>query len=486
MRTNISTKSFNLKHFHLKKIALELIIGVSCILAEPALAAIDANTDELPSQKVLILNQNPELTKILEQNKQNVLKNGQDRLVISSKFFNFSKDDIHSEATIVIDKLEKAGFQAYLVGGGVRDLLFGKHPHDFDVTTDASPEEVCKIFKNAKIVGDHFKIAKVYFDDESIEVATFRKSLDIVPTNSDHIKASANGMLIRDNLFSKNIEDDALRRDLTINAVFFDLNKSELIDYQGGIYDLSKKVIDTVREPELTFTQDPTRILRALRFVAKLDFKLSDRTAKAIAKKIDVIDELSAKQRYSELYKFFNAGHSVASFKILNEYHLFNRLLPDCAAYLTHGDNQVLINKALLAMDDRYESGLKDKAYVSYATFLWPKYQDEYTKLIKKLGQPKNKASYESLVNKAYANTMALQSTITLLPEEIAQSVKSIWSLQYALLNIASKDYMQEMISKDEFANAFELLKIRAIFDESLKPYITIYEPYYQQQLSKQ
>ncbi len=480
MRTNRLNLSFNFNTLFLKRIAVAIIIGTSCVVAQPSVG----NEVNSSSPKVLIHSENTELNRLLEQNKQEVLKNGQACLVLSSKIFNFSKNDIHSEATKVIDGLEKAGFQAYLVGGGVRDLLLGKHPHDFDVTTDATPDEVCKIFKNAKQVGSHFKIAKVYFDDEDIEVATFRKSVTAVPADSDAIKASASGMLISDNLFSKKLEDDALRRDLTVNAVFFDLNKSELIDYQGGIYDLNKKIIDTIREPELTFTQDPTRILRSLRFVAKLGFTLSDRTARAIVKKTDVLNEISPAQMFSEVYKFFNAGHSVQSYKILNEYHIFSRLFPDFAKYSSRNDNQALINAALLTMDERYAKGFTDKAYVSYATILWPQYQDEYSQLVKKTGTVKNSKTYQSIVNRAYDETMRKQSKITLLPENMAQSVKKMWSLQYDMLNIDSKDSMLKLVEQDEFASAFELLKIRASFDDRLKPYVTIYEPYYMQKRS--
>lgn len=466
-----------------KVLALAIILATSANFAQASTDRASINSS--PNSQVLLNQENASLDKILEQNKALVLKNGQERLVVSSKLFNFYKDDIHSKAKGVIDGLEKAGFEAYLVGGGVRDLLLGKDPHDFDVTTNATPEEVCKVFANAQIIGTHFKFAKVFFDDEDIEVATFRKSSTVIPNDSDDVKATPSGKIVLDNRFSKKIEDDALRRDLTINAVFFDLNKSELIDYHGGIYDLKHKIIDTVRDPELTFIQDPSRFLRSLRFVAKLDFTLSDRTAKAISSKIDVLNELSPKQMFSETHKFFNAGHSIQSYKILNKYHIFTHLFPDLKSKVATKDYDCFVNAALSAMDERYKQGYKDKSYVSFATLLWPKYHEEYLKLTKNSNKALNSSAKETLVNKAYENARAEQSKILTLPEDVAQSVKIMWSLQDDLLNIGSKDYMLEMVAKDEFVNAFELLKLRANFDESLKPYVVIYEPYYQQKLSE-
>ena len=192
------------------------------------------------------------------------------------------------KALKVIKTLQHHNFKAYFVGGCIRDLLLGKKPKDFDVSTDATPEKVRSLFQNSRIIGRRFKIVHVVFGNEIIEVTTFRSNKaeavvakQKIGKNSTRV-SDKSGMLLRDNVYGKNIVEDSLRRDFTINALYLDPIKQEIYDYNGGLYDMHEKVIDIIGDPETRYSEDPVRILRALRFSAKLGFKISKRSSDPI------------------------------------------------------------------------------------------------------------------------------------------------------------------------------------------------------------
>ena len=191
-----------------------------------------------------------------------------------------SRKDISENALKVLYRLNKAGYEAYLVGGGVRDLLLGKKPKDFDVTTNATPEQMRKLFRNCRLVGRRFRLAHVMFGPEIIEVATFRGHHEAEQPESDRNSSQRgqNGMLLRDNIFGT-IEDDAQRRDLTINSLYYSVADFSVRDYVGGLNDLHQGIIRLIGDPETRYREDPVRMLRVIRFAAKLDMSIAAETA---------------------------------------------------------------------------------------------------------------------------------------------------------------------------------------------------------------
>lgn len=189
-----------------------------------------------------------------------------------------SRKDISENALKVLYRLNKAGYEAYLVGGGVRDLLLGKKPKDFDVTTNATPDQVRKLFRNCRLVGRRFRLAHVMFGPEIIEVATFRGHHEGSESDRTTSQRGQNGMLLRDNIFGS-IEEDAQRRDFTINSLYYSVADFTVRDYVGGMQDLQEGVIRLIGNPETRYREDPVRMLRAVRFAAKLNMRISPETA---------------------------------------------------------------------------------------------------------------------------------------------------------------------------------------------------------------
>ncbi len=293
--------------------------------------------------------------KILKQNKILTEKKGSAKLVLTNKQHNIQQKDIPYQAIRVIRGLLKAGYKAYLVGGCIRDLLSGKAPKDFDVSTNATPEQVHRIFRNSRIIGRRFKIVHVVFGREIIEVTTFRTNSESKRDSVRH-QTSDTGMLVRDNVYGKSLEEDAERRDFTINAVYYDFKTQELIDFHAGIYDLTNQVIDIIGDPKVRYLEDPVRIIRALRFAAKLGFKLSKRTADPIAEMAPSLQQVSNARMFEEVNKLFLTGHGLESFKILREYGIFSILFPGLDEYLDNPVFNSFVEYALQSSDERYKA----------------------------------------------------------------------------------------------------------------------------------
>lgn len=465
-----------------KSIACALIAASAIILATHSFGsvldpAIQQSTD---LQKIADVQM---LQELLKKNKQEVLKNGKTRLELDSSCFNFYKSDLHSKAVSVIDTLQKAGFEAYLVGGAVRDLLSGKTPKDYDVVTSARPEQICEIFKNGHVVSKRFKIVLIDFDDEQIEVATFRTTQNRGHNTEDH-QINADGMLIVDNDFSTSLADDSDHRDLTINGIYFDINKSKLIDFHGGIKDLQDHLLDVVGDVEGSYRENPVHILRILRFAAKLGFTITTRSAKPIQQIAPLLTKINKNRMFGEVNKLFMSGHSLASYRILKQYDVFKYLFPDLMQYLKNDSANKLIEAMLKDMDIRHISHAHEESYAVYADLLWPEFEHEYKKLVKKSSGSSDQIK-EELFNKAADHVLSSQMNVTHFKTDIYQSIVHTWLIQTQFKNIQSVNEMKEIVARAEFIAAFDLFKSRAQFDESLKPYLNIWQPYYDQALSK-
>ncbi len=246
-----------------------------------------------------------------------------------------SSKDIDPDAVSVLRRLNKAGYVAYLVGGGVRDLLLGRQPKDFDIATSASPRQIKSTFRNSFLIGRRFRLALIRFGDKQIETATFRRSPE-----AEEIEAAdsnAPGALYQeaDNLFGTP-EEDAQRRDFTVNALFYDVTSSKIIDYTGGLRDIAKKVLRCIGDPNIRFREDPVRMLRAIRLSARLDFTIHSDSAKAITRHASEIMQASKPRLFEEVTRLFTYNKSEEAFRRLWSSGLMEALLPQIEDYVDH------------------------------------------------------------------------------------------------------------------------------------------------------
>ena len=245
-----------------------------------------------------------------------------------------SRRQISTAALKVLYGLKEAGYIAYLAGGGVRDLLLKRNPKDFDVATNATPEEIKKLFRNCRLIGRRFRLAHVYFHDEIIEVATFRAPAPAEDTKPEGNTFQAkNGLVLRDNVFGTP-EEDALRRDFTVNALFYNIADFSIIDYANGIKDLNKRIIRVIGDPKTRFIEDPVRILRAIRFAASLDFTIEKTARAAIRAQAPRLEDCSSSRLYEEIQKLLSCGKAKRVFELCRELDVFEHLFPEIGAWL--------------------------------------------------------------------------------------------------------------------------------------------------------
>ncbi|MBE9561803.1 MAG: polynucleotide adenylyltransferase PcnB, partial [Proteobacteria bacterium] len=275
---------------------------------------------------------------------------------------NLSRHNISQAALNVLYQLHKSGYQAFLVGGGVRDLLLGQTPKDFDIVTNALPEQIKKLFRSCRLIGRRFVLAHVRFNKEIVEVATFRSSHH----NGEGGGIVENGQIVRDNVYGSTVDDDADRRDFTINAIYYNISDFSLLDYADGIKDLKAEVIQLIGDPILRYQEDPVRMLRATRFAAKLGFTIAPETAEPIPKLANLLANIPPARLFEEVLKLFLSGHAVASFKQLYQYGLFQQLFPQTEACLKNPIALKLIEQVMYDTDER----ISDKKPVTPAFLL--------------------------------------------------------------------------------------------------------------------
>ena len=267
-----------------------------------------------------------------------------------------SRKNIDPDALKVLYRLSSLGYTAYLVGGGVRDLLMGRTPKDFDVGTSAKPNEVKKAFHNCFLIGRRFRLAHVRFGDKVIETATFRQNSQTVGEIIEH---AAEGPM-EDNTFGTP-ETDAYRRDFTVNGLFYDIKDYSVIDWVGGMKDLEKKVIRAIGNPEIRFQEDPVRMMRAIKFSSRLGFKIERKTAAAMAKYHRCILTAAVPRVCEEIFRLFTYGHSAGAFRQMYKYGLLGDLIPELGKFID-GDGGVKSSTfKYLAVLDEYEKMMSEK-----------------------------------------------------------------------------------------------------------------------------
>ena len=266
-----------------------------------------------------------------------------------------SRKNIDPDALRVLYRLSKEGYTAYLVGGGVRDLLLGRKPKDFDVGTSATPNEVKRVFRNCFLIGRRFRLAHVRFGDKVIETATFRQNPQTVGEIIEH---AAEGPF-EDNTFGTP-ETDAHRRDFTVNGLFYDIETFAVIDWVGGLKDLQKKIIRSIGDPMIRFREDPVRMMRAVKFAARLDFRIERGTERAIRKLHSCILTASTPRLCEEVFRLFTYGASEKAFRMMYEFGLLGDLMPDLAAFIDRDGGGKSSTWTYLSVLDRYERAMRD------------------------------------------------------------------------------------------------------------------------------
>lgn len=431
------------------------------------------------------------LEDLLKKNKAKVVKTGQCKLVLSADQHNLPVEKISKSAIKVIKRLKQAGYKAYLVGGGVRDLLLGKDPKDFDVSTNATPEQVRRLFSNARIIGRRFKIVHIiYNNDDIIEVTTFRggnaQQLHVeAPVSIDgkrfEVQVNPEGMLVRDNSYGKKLEEDAQRRDFTINAIYFDVQTGELIDFHGGLYDLTQGIIDIIGDPETRYREDPVRMLRAARFSAKLGFKISKRTLEQIEPCSNLLAMVSNARLYDEVNKLFLTGHAQASFKVLYALQLFTRLFCINPGLLNISNCKNFLNYAFASTDDRFRDNKRNMPHFLYAIVLWNAFIWDFFRARNRFMLSNKEPDYNDLLNEITSSVVLQQYQVTAIPEQIIHSITLLWRLQFLLESKEPEKYAHKVTAYASFRAAFDLFKLRAHFDPTLQDKVEYWQPFYDQ-----
>lgn len=335
-----------------------------------------------------------------------------------------SRKKISENALKVLYRLHKSGFQAFLVGGGVRDLLLGLNPKDFDVATNAHPEEIRELFRNSRLIGRRFRLAHIRFGRDIIEVATFRATSNSDEDDSQH---SESGRILRDNVYGE-IDDDIWRRDFTVNALYYNIADFSVWDFTGGMDDVRSRTLRLIDDPWVRYREDPVRMLRAARFAAKLGFSLAPETEAPVHELGHLLRDVPAARLFDETLKLFQSGHASKSFDELVRYDLLQYLFPAAGSLLAEdADGQVadFIRQGLANTDSRIADEQSVTPMFLYAVFLWPAIR----RLAERLAADENMREFEAM-QEAMFRVIAEQTARTALPKRFSIPMREMLALQ--------------------------------------------------------
>lgn len=338
---------------------------------------------------------------------------------ISANAHKIDKNLISQAALKTCDGLQKAGFEAFIVGGAVRDLLMNVKPKDFDVATDATPEEVYKVFRRSRIIGRRFRLVHVLWGQETIEVSTFRGHHQ----SEGDAQTNDSGRIIRDNIFG-NLTEDAARRDFTANALYYNPANEEVLDFHNGVADLKSNLLRMIGDPTTRYQEDPVRMLRAVRLSAKLGLKIEKNTEVPIQKLADLLQDVPPSRLFDEMLKLFLSGHAVESISALREQHLHHGLLPLLDVVLEQPLGERFVMLALKNTDERIKIGKSSNPSFLFATLLWHEMLVAWDKFNAQ-GEHSIPAMYMAMdeVIGVQAQKMAIHNRFT-------ATMKEIWSMQ--------------------------------------------------------
>ncbi len=397
------------------------------------------------------------------------MKNAVPRILPRSEH-TISRRLLNPNAVRTLYRLNDNGFTAYLVGGCVRDLLLGREPKDFDIATSATPGQVKRLFRNCRLVGRRFRLAHLHFNDGIIEVATFRASAAEAAVDEEEVAPAPEashrhpqvlrdeeGMILRDNLFGTP-EEDAWRRDFTVNALCYDIADFSLIDYVGGLEDLKRGVIRTIGDPWQRFTEDPVRMIRAIRFAALLGFRVEENSWQALVELAPVIGRAAPARLYEEVLKLFLCGEGEQVYQLLRRSGLFTYLLPPLAAWLEgeeKGFPHVWLGKALEWADRTIADGSGISAPLLLA-LLFGQYLTEEAERLQGKKEP-----FQPAMDRATASLLEELSPVVLVPNRIAVQMRDILTSCHRFRTIPGRR-AQAMVARPTFNDALQYLRFRS------------------------
>ncbi len=372
-----------------------------------------------------------------------------------------SRANISESALKVLYRLSNAGFQAYLVGGSVRDLLLGREPKDFDVATNAHPEQIRELFRNSRLIGRRFRLAHVRYGKEIIEVSTFRAAhMDA----DDAAGESLEGRIIRDNVYGS-IDDDVWRRDLSVNALFYNIKDFSVVDYVGGMQDIMAGKIRMVGDPVKRYVEDPVRMLRAVRFATKLGFRIETATEKPIQEYAHLLQEIPSARLFEECLKLFLGGYALQTFEQLRHYGLFAQLFPQTEAVLATQEGGFPHTLLMHALDNTDKRLAEDKPVTPgfiLAALLWTPMQELAREYVAQ-GQTEHDA-----LNLAGDVVVSRQIATTSMPRRFTQFARDVWQLQPRLTRRAGKRPLR-LLSHPKFRAAYDFLILRGQAGEDVQ-----------------
>lgn len=374
--------------------------------------------------------------------------------IIPRSQHNVSKSNINVNALKVLNRINSSGYQAYLVGGSVRDLLIGKDPKDFDVATNATPNQIKKLFRNARIIGRRFKLVHILFGREVIEVATFRGK-DEDNTNDNQI-TNERGMLVRDNVYGT-LQDDVWRRDFTINSLYYNINDSSIIDYCGGVKDVHQKVIRLLGDAETRYQEDPVRMLRALRFSAKLHFTLAEETAAPIKPLSHLLQNISSSRLFDEMIKISQCGEAGRAFDLMLQYGIFAQLFQ--ATHRLQQQNESvskLIQIALANTDARIRDNKPITPSFLFAVLLWFPLKARAIEIQNNEALPPLAA-----LERAMTDVIVEQNRSIAVPKRFTQMMREIWLLQFRFEKRTGTRALS-LLGHPRFRAAYDFLVLRS------------------------
>lgn len=367
---------------------------------------------------------------------------------------------IDKRAAKVVRKLKDNGYQAYLVGGCVRDLLLNKQPKDFDVATNATPEEVKSVFSNCRLIGKRFRLAHILFGRDIIEVATFRGHHDIdadKPLDRKISKLGVSGQILRDNVYGS-IEEDAARRDFTINAMYFDVDDDSVLDFAGGLDDLRQRCIRFIGDDDARIQEDPVRMLRAVRFSEKLNLDIEGDLQQSIRSNAQLLKNIPPARLFEEVLKLLTNGAGVATYKRLVNYGLFQCLFPQLQEIVSLAESKEyqLLVKVLENTDNRINTGQNVSSFFIYGAFLWYPVEQRARELM----QVANIGRHDAL-QLAADEVLKKQSQSIMIPKRYAIPIRELWFLQPRLEKRIGRRPLQTL-QHPRFRAAYDFLLIRS------------------------
>ncbi len=365
-----------------------------------------------------------------------------------------SRSSISDNAVKVMYRLKDAGYEAYLVGGGVRDLLLGREPKDFDVATNATPEKVKELFRNCRLIGRRFRLAHVYFRGEIIEVATFRGHHGDGGNGEGETR---NGMVVRDNVYGT-LEEDAVRRDFTVNALYYNIKDYSIVDYTGGLDDLQNGLLRLIGDTGQRYREDPVRMLRAVRFAAKLGFRVEDETESALKELGELLADVPPARLFDEMLKMFLSGHAVATFEMMRHYNQFGVLFPQTESSLAREEQGFPITFLLHAMENTDRRIAENKPVTPaflFAAILWEP--------VRQLADELRKEGMSKLQSLQVAGDRVLekQRKNISVPRRFTLQMREIWSMQERLAQRFGKRAYRTL-NHPRFRAGYDFMLLRA------------------------